>query len=252
MYLRFAYSRLKPESVDKFQKVYSDKIIPRLEKVPGCLYCGLIVTEPDHSEGFSITLWDTIENQEEYEKSGLYQENVNEIRDFLSGTSDQKIMLSDDFKLEYVSLPKEPEVRSYTTIAQSKDIISSQDNEFIANLKLVTIKVQPEKLVEFRKIYEEEIMPALKNVKGCRFAVLTESLEYTNELISITFWDSENDMENYGNSGKFDELNDKVKHTYTGVYRWKMAIEKEKSKQAVTSDDLQIKYYRLLTGKSFR
>ncbi len=252
MFLRFVYSRLKSELVEEFRKTYTEKVIARLEKVPGCLYCGLIVTEPDKAEGISLTLWETLEQQENYEKSGQYLENLNNVRKFLSDSSIQKVNLSGDLKLEYGFVQNEPEISSYSSIAQSDDSIPSRENEFIANLRLVTVKIQPDKLLEFRQLYNDKIIPELRKVKGCRFAVLSESMETTNELISITFWDSEADMDNYERGGKFTELNDIVKHTYTDAFRWKLAKSEHDSKKTVTGDDLQVKYYRLLTGKVFK
>ena len=45
---------------------------------------------------------------------------------------------------------------------------------------------------------------------------------------------------------------DKVKHTFSEFYRWKMALEKNTGQQVKTSEDLKINKYSLVSGKSFK
>ncbi len=252
MYLRLVHSVINPLSIPDIRKAYEIKIIPRFEKVPGCLYVGLILREPQHDEGFSMTVWDSGENLRAFEESGVYRENLEEVRPYLSGSSEERIQLSGDMKLEYVSVPGEPTVRSYKALAQMGPEIPGQEKSYLANLRLLTVKIQPGKMEEFRRLYIDEIIPVLKTVRGCRYALLTEGLEERNEAISITFWDSRRDIDDYEQSGLFTELNNRVKHTFTGLYRWKMAVDEQTSRHAVTSDDQTVQYYSVVIGKSFQ
>ena len=251
MFVRLVHAGLRPETLSDLQRIYDEKFIPRLEKVPGCLYVGLIAIEPKHDEGFSLTLWDSYEHLEAYEQSGLYQESLEEARPYLSGSSVMKLQLSKDLNLEYVSVPEDPTVKSYASFAQTEKRLPEHGITFLENLRLVTVKILPGKMEEYRRIYTEEIIPALQSVRGCNYAFLTEGLEEKNEVISITFWDSRQDMENYEKSGLFDELKNKLKHLYSRIYQWKLTLEKDTGKKVATSEDLSITYYSYVTGMKF-
>ena len=97
----------------------------------------------------------------------------------------------------------------------------------------------------------EEIVPALQNHRGCRYIYLSESMQEENEVVSITVWDSKMDAQNYENSGKFGELVDKLKHTFSHFYQWKMELAKEHKGELKTSDDMKVDYYRMVSGKRF-
>lgn len=77
-------------------------------------------------------------------------------------------------------------------------------------------------------------------------------LQEENKVFSVTMWDSKNDAENYERSGFFDELKEKVKYTFSELYRWKMAREKESSKIKATSDDQKVDYCSIVIGRSFQ
>jgi heme-degrading monooxygenase HmoA len=104
---------------------------------------------------------------------------------------------------------------------------------------------------EFKKLYADIIIPTLKKTPGCQYAYLTESMQEENQIISLTIWDSKEDADRYEKSGRFKELVEKVKHTFSELYQWKMALEKETGKKAKTSEDLEVSRYSVVTGKSF-
>ena len=251
MYMRLAHAGINPETILELQTVYETIIIPRLEQATGCLYTGLIVLEPDHDEVISMTLWDLLEHLEAYERTGAYKKNLKVARPYLTDASEEKMQLSADMKLEYVPAQEDPTtVKSYETVAQLDTEIPAKS--YLENLRLLTVKIQPGKMEEFRRIYTEEIIPVLRTVKGCRNALLTAGLEERNEVMSITFWNSKQDIDEYERSGLFEWLNNKLKYTYTGLYRWKMAVDEQQDKHAVTSDDQTIQYYSVLIGRSLK
>ncbi len=252
MYMRFVYLKIKPETLSKLRQHYEEKIIPRLQKMPGCLYAGLILSELHPDEGISMTLWDSLKHAEDYEKSGLYDELLQGLQHYLSDSLLWKIQLSKDLKLEYQPVAEEPVVKSYAFLAKKDAKILAQDKTPVMYLRIVSVKIKPGKMEMFREIYREKIIPALSAVKGCRYAYLTGSIEEENEAISVTIWDSREDADNYEKSGLFNELTEKLKHTFAELYQWKMALEKEGVRQAVTSEDLAVKYYNIVTGKSFQ
>jgi heme-degrading monooxygenase HmoA len=91
----------------------------------------------------------------------------------------------------------------------------------------------------------------LRNVQGCRYAFLTEGVEERNEVISLTIWDSKEAADIYEASGLFKKLTRKVQHTFSELYQWKMAAERRSSVQVTTTEDLNVKGYHVVSGKTF-
>jgi heme-degrading monooxygenase HmoA len=107
-------------------------------------------------------------------------------------------------------------------------------------------------LAEFRNIYGSEIIPTLKKTKGCRFAYLTENIQEEDDAISVTIWDSKEDADNYEKSGVFEDLTEKVKHTFSNLFQWKMALEKDSQGSKIsTSADLKVSHYTMVAGRNF-
>lgn len=151
-------------------------------------------------------------------------------------------------ELEYKPVTKEPVLKELTVAEDSEKGL--RENPAL-HVRIVSIFIQDSKIDEFKTIYRQQIMPALLQTKGCIYAFLTENTHQKNELISITGWDSRQAVDNYENDGTFAALLDKVKHTFSQAYQWKMAQLDDASRQMITSDDLSISYFRLLTGKHF-
>lgn len=248
MYMRLVQAKIRPNALPIIRKIYDEKIIPQLKKMKGCLFACLVRGEHQPDEAISLTLWDSEQNAEDYVKSGMFQMLLGEIKPYFSDSSEWKVQLSKDLKLEYQPVPEEEVVRSYESLAQSEDKLP----EHMMYLRIVSLRILPGKMEEFKKIYTEQIIPALKSVKGCRYAYLTTGVEDKEEAISITIWDSKQDADEYEKSGVFKSLLKKGKHTYSDLYQWKMSLEKEKSRHMVTSKDVSVKYYSVLSVKGFK
>jgi heme-degrading monooxygenase HmoA len=177
---------------------------------------------------------------------------MDETRPYLSESSEYKIQLSQDLTLEYVPVPQEPVVKAYPITARSEDRVSEKDEIPALWLRIVSLKILPGKLDEFKRLYAEHSIPALRNVKGCRYVYLLESDERSHEVLSVTSWDSKQDAENYEKSGLFEQLLDTQKHTLSGLYQWKKSLGKEQASQSATSEDVMVEHYTILTGRNFK
>jgi len=252
MYLRLVRVRIKRETLSVAQRLYDEKIASRLQAVPGCLYAGLMLSEHHEDECISMTLWDTQEHAEEYVESGLFKELVEEAEPYLTDPSEWKVQLSRNLELEYGPVPQEPVVKSYTMTAQTDSEVPPQEAGGRLYLRIVSARVQPKKMDELRKIYADEIIPTLRNTRGCRYAYLTQGIEETNEAISVTIWNSKEYADAYEEGGGFAELLDKIRHTFSEVYQWKMALEREFGGGVVSSGDYDVEGYSIVTGRRFR
>jgi len=57
--MRFVQAKYKSGFLSNIHQIYDEKIIPRLQNIPGCLFAALVQSEEHPDEGISITLWDT-------------------------------------------------------------------------------------------------------------------------------------------------------------------------------------------------
>lgn len=249
MYMRFVQLKVKPDKYSAMYGHYTDEVIPTLQKVKGCLYACLIRSEHHEDECISMTLWEDRRHAEAYEKSGVFGELLRQAAPHLADASEWRIHLSEDLKLEYAPVPATPVVNSFNITAEkSSHSVPHGQSLFV---RIVSPQIREGKTDEFRKIYTEEVLPALRSVPECRYAYLTENVKETNQLLSVTIWDSHQHAEAYEQSGVFAALIDKLKHTFSEVYQWKMQLQKESAGQVVTSQDLTVEGYSVVTGKSF-
>jgi quinol monooxygenase YgiN len=250
MFMRLLQVKINPAHLEQFKNFYDITVLPQLQKMPGCISAGLIKSGPGNNEFISLTFWETQQNAEEYEKSETFQGLLHQTRPFLSESNEWKIQLSDKMELEYAPVEEEPEVKKYTVELQKGDEkIKFQSSKMY--IRIVSMKIQEDKLDEFKNIYLEKIIPTLKETEGCRHVFLTESINQKDEFISVTIWDDKTCADKYESSGTFEELVGKIKHTFSQFYLWKMDLEKEYSAKIKTTDDMKVEAYSIISGKSF-
>ena len=119
-------------------------------------------------------------------------------------------------------------------------------------VRIVSLKLRPGKLEEFKRLYSGQVIPALRKVKGCRYIYLTERSDRKDEVISVTSWESKEDAENYEQSGLFARLLESQQSALSEFYRWKLKEQKLQSGLAATSEDPTVEHFDMLVGKAFR
>jgi len=80
--------------------------------------------------------------------------------------------------------------------------------------RLTYLSIQPNKLEEVKKIFNEEIVPVVKSQKGNIGIWLLEPTDENEDFISLTEWVSKADADAYETSGTYRTLVDKVKDAY--------------------------------------
>lgn len=250
MFMRLVQVKVRPDMADALPLMYNERIIPALRSSPGCLYASLIRSVGNPEEAISMTLWDSQQHAEDYEQGGLFQKLLGEARPYLAETSEWKVQLSKDFTLQYQPVPEEPVVKSLHVTADSGSMLSAADRGRMY-VRIVSVHLRPGAKEEFARLYAAEIIPTLLEVKGCRYAFLTEGLEERNEVLSISIWETADDATSYEQAGIFRHLQSKVEHTYSDLYLWKLAAEKKSGQAVSTTDDLHVKGYDVVTGGSF-
>lgn len=252
MLMRLFQFRIKPVEIDNIKKFFKTSVFPQFEHSKGCLFAALISGEPDANDFISVTFWDSLDNIKNFESSNTLKDLLAAIKPKLAETSEWKIQLSDKMELEYAPVPEEPLIRKYDVKFQDSPDqgISLKSREMF--IRIVSFIIQPDKLDEFKRIYFTQVIPELKQSKGCRYIFLTENVNDINEFISVTIWDSKALADMNESSGKFDELVNLFKHTLSHFVLWKMKLEKEFSARIKTSDDIKVDSYNLVTVKTFK
>jgi heme-degrading monooxygenase HmoA len=250
MFMRLLQVHTKSDSLSNLPALYSNTVIPELRKAPGCLYGGLIQSVRNPDECISMTLWDTPEHAESYEQSGVFQRLLKQAETHFSDSLEWRVQLSKDMTLDYSPIHDEPVIKSYTVTAASSNAVQQLETGTMY-VRILSIKLLPGKLEEFARLYNEHIIPTLRSVQGCRYAFLTEGIEERNEVISVTIWDRKEDADLYEMKGIFDTLKRKVQHTFSELYQWKLAADKTSQQHIATSDDLAVRGYDVVAGRSF-
>jgi heme-degrading monooxygenase HmoA len=79
-------------------------------------------------------------------------------------------------------------------------------------------KVKPGTWEEYERVYREQILPSSRDVKGLHFRELLRGVDDPNEGISLTLWESREDMEAYERGPTYQGFLDRVKDFYVGEY----------------------------------
>jgi len=113
MFMRLVQAKAKPAELTRLRWLYDDRVVPTLQKTPGCMYACLMQSTREPDEVISMTLWDNQLHAEDYEASGLFAKLMEEARPMLADSSEWRVELSKDLKLEQVPLPQEPSVKAF-------------------------------------------------------------------------------------------------------------------------------------------
>lgn len=252
MLMRLVEARLKPETVDEFRAIYRNKIISVLEQTPGCLFAGLLQSVDTSNRLASLTLWESKGDARSYVESGTFQKNLDLAIPYMEESSEWKIQLTRENTLNYEQIRQEPVIKSYDVPPHSSSI-SEQIPISRTYLRVLSLSIIEGKEEEFKRIYHEGIQPELKNVPGCRFSFLIDNSKKNREMLSFTIWDDLESVKQYEQQGEFQLLLQKVQHTLSELYQWKMALEKQEgSALAVSSRDIDISKFTLVTGEKFK
>ena len=250
--MRLVQMKVKEGHVGGLRSHYGNRIIPALEEISGCRYAGLMKSIHHSDECISLTLWENESDAEAYERGGVFETLLGETRPFLIESSESRLQLSQDLTLEYVPIPEEP-VISRLPVAARGDPVSPQDSQRDPIwVRIVSLKLRPGKLDEFKRAYTEQVIPTLRKVKGCRYIYLTERSDKKDEILSVTSWESKEAAEAYEESGLFSRLLESQGDTLSELYRWKLEDGKLRGGISATSDDPTIEHFDVVVGKAFR
>lgn len=248
MHMRFVRFKVKEDKLWDYARYYEDRVIQALQETEGCLFASLLQPSGDDDECVSMTMWRSSELAEAYEKSGLYDEILDESDDFLAEASEWHVRLAGDPGGTVPPL-QDPEIEAYPVeLAGFSDRADKFSSRGIY-LRVVAARVESGKFNDLKEAYDREIKPGLLATKGCRAVFLVEGVGTSSRALSVTVWDHEEDAIRYELSGAFDENVAKVSEFFSGLYQWKLSLATDSQRESVSGKDLDVRGYQQVIGR---
>lgn len=251
MFMRIVNLKVEQGKQGELARFYEDRVIPALEKSKGCLYAALLQPADDDQECISMTFWHSREAAEAYEKSGLYDELLDESDDFLAEVSEGRVQSSDGSAGAHSAL-QDPPVEAYPVEVSAVGEVVDAVGPHRFFVRIVSARVEAGRFEDLKKRYDEEIKPVLMATKGCRAVFLVENVKRRSRVLSVTIWDSEEDAIRYELSGAFDQLTAKVSEFFSGLYQWKLSLSSTEGAETVTGKHLDVRGFQVVTGRNLR
>jgi quinol monooxygenase YgiN len=251
MFLRLVQARAQPNKTSEIRDVYDAKIIPTLQETPGCLFACLIQAVEHTNVVGSLTLWESQADAEAYTKAGTFQTLLDSLGRFLIDSSEMRIKLSSDLKLEYTNDTTEADITEYPV---SIDLPMKQKGTSTSPslyIRIVSVFLKPEHRDEYYSLYIKEIIPALQEAEGCIHTYLVMPPKGRKNSLSVTVWESKAHADAYEEGGQFRALISKVKHTFNDLIQWKLELDPDKRAASASGEDIDVQGYSVLTLKDF-
>ena len=249
MFMRFVQLGIKADAASAFERFYEHRVAPALLSESGCVFARLIKSTEDETDFISFTLWESPEAAMEYEESGRYKSLVSENHPFQEDSTEWKIQLTPENTLEYLPVQEEPEVKAMPVVAGSSESDMPDKIDCHTYVRILNAKVNSEQFDELSNLYNNELVPALLEIPGCRAAYLI-GMKERSEGLSVTIWDSQESAKKYEASGKFAELLGRAAPYLSTMYQWKMTLDPSKRERTHVSDDVSVRGYEVIAGKS--
>ena len=93
MFVRLTFCKFLPERINEARKIYNEEVIPAIRKQKGLLNIRFLEPTDKVGDYISITEWNTKEDADLYESTGLYKKLVSKLEPFFT---------------------KQPELKTYT------------------------------------------------------------------------------------------------------------------------------------------
>ena len=84
MHVRLTYMKFLPGMAEQARKIYYENVVGTLKKQKGLLECKLLEPLDKSGDYISLTSWQSMEDAQAYEASGLYKELVDQVKDLYS------------------------------------------------------------------------------------------------------------------------------------------------------------------------
>ncbi|MFZ4621498.1 MAG: antibiotic biosynthesis monooxygenase family protein [Bacteroidota bacterium] len=246
MFIRMVSMGVNADHSDVFAKAYEDNIIATLRHQPGCSFASILQNVQDRKDCISLTIWESQNATDEYEKSGLFKELVESLRTFYEASDEFELKLTDDLSIEYTPIQKDPTLKQFDDRDTEKEYIKKFNVTPYA-VKIITLTVQHDKIQEFQDIFSSKVVPKFTEQKGFIHIIL---LRKNNEFNIISFWDETVDLDVSPGGQNLNALTRSIFNLLPSSVQWQVSHKASRSSFA-TTEEISASVYRCLTGEWF-
>ncbi len=185
MYTRVSTIHFRPENLAEVVRINRDSVVPDARQQKGFKSL-LLLTNEAAGVGISCASFETIEDIQNSEASGYYQRQVEKFAQVLTGAPDKLVYEAGVYDL------KGGEARA---------------------ARFLPAQLQPGKIDEAQIIYQNSILPEANRQQGFQGALfLTDSSAH--RCISISLWETDDDLRASEASGFYQEQVAKLAHLF--------------------------------------
>jgi heme-degrading monooxygenase HmoA len=245
MFMRTVKMHVRAEEIDSFARTYEKSVLPALANIIGCRSAVLMQSTREPEECVSLTFWSSEDHIVAFESSGRYDSLIDVLRRYFIDSYELQVRLTEDLKLVY-GPSHEPEVRRF----EAAEFRGEMSTDAII-VRMVSLKFRSDSMDAFRRHYYEDVVPALRKLDGCRRAFLAAPADRTNELISVTEWETEEAAQAYEHGGQFDALLASQRHYFPRLVEMSLEESRKPHARTATSEDIMVDKHRVLVGRRF-
>lgn len=200
MFVQIAWSRIKDGAWEGLEKHYQDKVIPMTMSMPGLKERQLWHGTKDANESLYLSVWDSLSHLREYEISDARRSLAQEAEQFFHPLAYQW----------------------GETWIKHFEIVTNYDNSFdrskASNARIAWGKLRLGAWDAFVRAYREHVEPTTGTTKGMGDRQLLRSTEDPDEGMTITYWESQRDLDDYENSDLPSALTKRLEENYRGEF----------------------------------
>lgn len=234
MYLRFVRLLLREGADARFAAFYRERVIPALRATDGCRFAGMLTPWRGGDAHQSLTIWDSPEHADAYERGPLFERLSREVEPLLSARAEWRVRLTRDPDATIDPAQRVVPSTGYSIesggAAGGDTGLPAGESVFV---RIASVRIDPERRREFEELYAHQVIPALKERPGCRGVLLAEGGAQADEILSISLWDREEDAVRYEMSGEPERLTARLKETFSRLYDWRLTLGADRRGRAV-------------------
>jgi heme-degrading monooxygenase HmoA len=250
MYLRIVKLRSTGATFPILKDFYVRSVLPVLRLAGGCRFAGLLQSTVSADDVVSLTLWETGEHAEAYEREGLYDRLLDQSEEVLEASEDAaQPEGSGAHRTVPLTIP-DPPVEAYTVELVGGEAAIAGTGGTPPFVRMVSIQIADGRVEEFRRRFNDEVVPVLEATRGCRRMFLVGSVRNRLRALSVTVWDSEADSIRYEASGVFEDLARRLEGTFSPLYRRPPEPTADGSGPHPLHRELDVSSYLLVVGES--
>lgn len=201
MYIRRVSLRIKTEAINSLTNIYTRNVLPALRESKGSVFACLMQDVRDSTSCFTLTMWHSKADADDYEYSGLYERLLTSLRHLFSETSDWRL-INDALHPEYTPSPDRPAVVGFTDLTS----YSTGSRSVPTFVHILSLTSHTDAAGAVQTIYEKGIRPAYEHANGLQTSILVNRSDEPASIHVISLWSASADPTRILPSSKVDEI----------------------------------------------